>query len=180
MDTLNSTLPPPRRHKFLPVIGLVLVIIVSFGSGYYAGEERGAQRAIGSGQVFGKETGPPADYLKSDVNFDLFWQVWKLLQEQYVDRPIAETKLFYGALSGLVAGIGDPYTVFLDPKTAADFNQELAGSFEGIGAEIGLRDSQIVIIAPFPGTPADKAGLKPKDLFIDINGRDTSVLTLES
>ena len=179
MDTLNSTLPPPRRHKFLPVIGLVLVIIVSFGSGYYAGEERGAQRAIGSGQVFGKETGPPADYLKSDVNFDLFWQVWKLLQEQYVDRPISETKLFYGALTGLVSGVGDPYTVFFDPKTANDFNQELSGSFEGIGAEIGLRDNKIVIIAPLPGTPAEKAGLRPKDHIIAIDGKDTGGMALD-
>src|SRR3989344_3866265 len=167
-------------RKTFSAIGLLLLVILSFGSGYYAGEERGAQRAIGSGQVLGKETEPPPDYLKSDVDFNLFWQVWKTLQDQYVDSPIAETKLFYGALAGLVAGVGDPYTVFLDPKTAADFNQELAGSFEGIGAEIGLRDSQIVIIAPLPGTPAEKAGLKPKDRIIVINGRDTSGMTLES
>ncbi|OGL60978.1 hypothetical protein A3H10_01905 [Candidatus Uhrbacteria bacterium RIFCSPLOWO2_12_FULL_46_10] len=180
MEEFNTIPSPPRRRKILPLVGLLLVVIFSFGAGYYAGEESGLQKAIGSGQVFGKESDPPAGYLKSDVNFSLFWQVWKLLQEQYVDRPIAETKLFYGALSGLVAGIGDPYTVFLDPKTAADFNQELAGSFEGIGAEIGLRDSQIVIIAPLPGTPAEKAGLKPKDRIIVINGRDTSGMTLES
>lgn len=161
------------------MIGFLLIIVASFGSGYYAGEERGIQKAIGSGQVFGKEAKPPADYLKSDVNFDLFWQVWKLLQKQYVDRPISETQLFYGALSGLVAGVGDPYTVFFDPKTANDFNQELSGSFEGIGAEIGLRDSKIVIIAPLPGTPAEKAGLKPKDYIVAINGKDTGGMALD-
>lgn len=180
MEAPNPTLSLSRRRKFLPLVGLLFVIIISFGIGYYAGEERGAQKAIGSGQVFGKESSPPPDYLKSDVDFDVFWQVWKLLQQQYVDRPISETKLFYSALAGLVAGVGDPYTVFLDPKTANDFNQELSGSFEGIGAEIGLRDNKIVIIAPLPGTPAEKAGLRPKDHIVAIDDKDTAGMALDA
>lgn len=155
-------------------------MVFTFALGYYAGEERGEKRALGSGQVFGKESEPPAEYLKSDVEFSLFWDVWEILQKQYVDSPIAETKLFYGALAGLVAGAGDPYTVFLDPKTATDFNQELSGSFDGIGAEIGLRDNKIVIIAPLPDTPAEKAGLRPKDHIIAIDDRNTGGMTLES
>lgn len=176
----NGLTSTNRGRKFFWAAWFLIVILVSFGLGYRTGEEHGAERAIGSGQVFGKETEPLAGYLKSDVNFSLFWDVWKILQEKYVDRPISETAMFYGALEGLVAGVGDPYTSFLDPKTASEFNQELAGSFEGIGAEIGLDDSNIVVIAPLPGTPAEKAGLKPKDRIIFIDGKVTSGMTLEA
>ena len=186
MDQTNKLLnteftSPTRRNRTVTIVlASALIIIFSFTAGFYVGEERGAQKSIGSGQVFGKEKSPPSEYLIKDVNFDIFWQVWNLLQDEYVDRPIAETRLFYGALQGLVAGTGDPYTVFLDPKTAGDFNQELAGSFEGIGAEIGLRDSRIVVIAPLSGTPAEKAGLKSKDSIMAIDGRETLGMSLEA
>lgn len=167
----------PLRSLFLLCVALLLVT-GGFAAGYHTGEERGAQRALGSGQVIGKRS--PADrHLSQDVDFQLFWDVWDILQQEYVDRPVPDTKLFYGALAGLVAGVGDPYTVFFDPKTAEEFSQELSGQFEGIGAEIGLRDNQIVVIAPLPNTPADRAGIKAGDAILAIDGTPTTGLTVE-
>lgn len=167
-----SAISAPRRRA-LKIIGLVVIIMLAFGSGYSLGNVEN-----GSGQIIGKNS-PAPSYLNHDVDFDLFWNVWDMLQKKYVDQPILDTKLFYGALSGLVAGVGDPYTVFLDPKTAKDFSEELSGSFEGIGAEIGLRDNQIVVIAPLKDTPAAKSGVEAGDAILAIDGVDTANMMLE-
>jgi len=144
---------------------------------YRLGEERGTQAALGSGIVTGKNASAPT-YISKDVDFGLFWDVWQALQDSYVNRPLPDTKLFYSALSGLVAGAGDPYTVFMDPKIASDFNAEISGSFDGIGAEIGIRDEQLVIIAPLDGTPAALAGIKSGDAIRTIDTTDTSGMSL--
>jgi len=159
------------------VVSILALLAIFFIAGYKSGQERGIQEALGSGTVAGKDTTARA-FLSNDVNFSLFWQVWNLLQNNYVQRPIADTKLLYGALSGLVAGVGDPYTVFLDPKTAADFTSELSGSFEGIGMEIGVKNEQIVVIAPLADTPAAKAKIEAGDTIRAIDGTDTTGMTL--
>ncbi|MBI5466318.1 MAG: S41 family peptidase [Candidatus Kerfeldbacteria bacterium] len=79
----------------------------------------------------------------------------------------------------MVAGLGDPYTVFMNPETAKQFNQELEGTFEGIGAEIGIRANQLVIIAPLPNTPAERAGLRPGDKILAIDNFDTSGMAVD-
>jgi carboxyl-terminal processing protease len=152
-------------------------LVAFFSAGYKSGKAKGAQEALGSGSLSGKTTPSPA-YLSNDVDFSLFWQIWDLLQNNYVSRPLSDTKLFYGALTGLVAGVGDPYTVFLDPKTAADFSSELSGSFEGIGMEIGVKKDQLVVIAPLANTPADKADIKTGDIIRAIDNTDTTGMSL--
>lgn len=133
----------------------------------------------GTGTVHGVGSEPPS-YLSQDVNFQQFWDIWQLLQKEYVDRPVSDTKLFYGALAGLVAGVGDPYTVFFDPATAKEFDDELAGTFEGIGAEIGLKDNRITVIAPLEGTPAERAGIQTGDVIRSIDGQDTTGMSVEN
>jgi carboxyl-terminal processing protease len=86
----------------------------------------------------------------------------------------------YGAIKGLVDSLNDPYTVFFDPKSATDFQQEISGKFSGIGAEIGMnKDNQVVIIAPLKGTPAEKAGLMPQDAILKINGTSTAGMNVD-
>ncbi|MBI5038096.1 MAG: S41 family peptidase [Candidatus Kerfeldbacteria bacterium] len=114
------------------------------------------------------------------VNPQLFEDVWNTITTKYVGTPVDETKLFYGALHGLVAGLDDPYSRFLDPDETTKFNQELSGSFEGIGTEIGIKNDQLTIIAPLPDSPAAHAGLKARDLILAIDGTDTLNMSIDT
>ncbi|MDD5110751.1 MAG: S41 family peptidase [Patescibacteria group bacterium] len=114
------------------------------------------------------------------VNFQEFWQVWDYVKENYVQGNVSDRELFYGSLRGMVDAVGDPYSVFLEPTTSAEFQQDLSGSFEGIGAEIGLRNSAITIIAPLPGNPAERAGLRAGDVIMTINGESTAGMPLDA
>lgn len=113
------------------------------------------------------------------VNYSLFENVWEEVKTKFVKQPVDEKKLFYGALTGLVASLGDPYTNFLDPELTKVFKSEISGSFEGIGAEIGIKNDKLMIIAPLPDSPAEKAGLKPMDQILQIDGLETSNMALD-
>ncbi len=116
-----------------------------------------------------------------EVNFDQFWDVWDKVKEKHVDKDNIDDKdLFYSAIEGLVKGIGDPYSVYFPPVEAEEFAKDLAGEFEGIGAEIGIRDDQLVVIAPLPESPAQKAGLVAGDKILSIDGDDTFGSTVEA
>jgi carboxyl-terminal processing protease len=114
-----------------------------------------------------------------DINQDFFGDVLTAIKQQYYKQPVSDKDLFYGVLRGLVSGLGDQYSVFFDPQQAKDLKTELSGSFEGIGAEIGLKKGIITIVAPLEGMPADKAGLKAGDQILAINNEDTLSLSLD-
>lgn len=128
--------------------------------------------------IFGTTITVPAD-IANDVDFDLFWQVWSLVREKYVDQPVSDQDLFDGALQGLLYGLHDPYSTYFTPTMAEDFSQELSGSFFGIGAELGLSDSgTLTVIAPIADTPAEAAGVRAGDSIISIDGVDTLGMTV--
>src|SRR6185312_15196186 len=85
------------------------------------------------------------------------------------------------AISGMVQSLGDPYTMFLPPAAQTNFQQQLAGQFTGIGAELGGTPDgkQILIIAPLTGSPAEKAGIKPGDVILAVDGTSTQGWTLQ-
>lgn len=104
------------------------------------------------------------------VDFEIFWDAWDLLKKKHVDRDSIDSQsLVYGAINGMFASTGDPYTVFFDPEENKIFKEVIDGSFEGIGAEIGIRDGFLTIVSPLDGSPAEKAGLRPKDKIIAID-----------
>ncbi len=115
-----------------------------------------------------------------NVDFSLFWQTWDLLAKNYIDKTALDPqKLFYGSISGMVAAIGDPYTVFLPPQEQKSTTEELSGSFDGVGIELGFnKDKRMVVMAPLDGTPAQKAGIKPLDMIVKINDKDTNGMSL--
>lgn len=117
---------------------------------------------------------------KLDLDFKLFWDTWDLLSRSYFDKKaIDPTKLFYGAISGMVAALGDPYTVFLPPQQQKFSKEELNGSFEGVGIQLGFnKEKRLVVVAPLSGTPAQKAGIKPEDMIVKIGDKDTTNMTL--
>lgn len=116
------------------------------------------------------------------VDFKLFWDIWGLLSKNYIDKKALDpNKLFYGAISGMVAAVGDPYTVFLPPQQQTSSKEELGGSFEGVGIELGFsKDTppRMIVISPLDGTPAKLAGIKPQDLIVKIDGKDTTGMNL--
>ena len=114
-----------------------------------------------------------------NIDFNLFWQTWDRLEEKYVDqKKIDPVKMFYGAIKGMVASVGDPYTFFLTPEENKDAKDDLGGKFTGIGAQLGLKDNQIIIIAPLKDSPALKAGIKAGDIIKKVDGESTEGWTL--
>lgn len=109
-------------------------------------------------------------------DFTQFWQVWNTIKERYAYQPVDETKLYYGAIAGLVESLNDPHSLYLPPTEAKEFAQDLAGEFEGIGAEIDVRDNQLIVLAPLTGSPAEKAGLKARDAILLIDDKETAGL----
>lgn len=165
------------------------IIGLSFYSGYVIGngkvsvpfsqkENEEVRQSPKNGKVINAGKAPPK-YLNKDVNFNLFWDVWKKAQTNYLVKDTPDTKLFYGALTGIVSALNDPYSVFLDPETAKKFDESLSGTFEGIGAEIGMKNEQIVIVSPLPGTPAEKAGLRAGDKILAIDKTSTLGMLLD-
>jgi carboxyl-terminal processing protease len=115
-----------------------------------------------------------------DIDFSLFWEAYHKLQEKFVDKSkIDPRQIIYGAISGMVKSLGDPYTVFLTPEETKRFVEDVKGTFEGVGMEIGIKKGQLQVIAPLEGTPAYRAGLKAGDKILKINDTPTVDLTLE-
>ncbi|MEI7620060.1 MAG: S41 family peptidase [Candidatus Falkowbacteria bacterium] len=174
-----------KNKHFWKLSGVAVLCIISlfcaFSTGAYL-----SQNSNGFGELVQKEVNYfGVDKLNSasataDIDYNLYWKVWNTLKEQYVDKgKLDDQTLFYGALKGLVAATGDPYTVFMDPKENKQFEDDLAGTFEGIGAEIGIRDEVVTIISPLNDMPAAKAGLKAGDQIFAINGTSTANMTVD-
>jgi len=117
--------------------------------------------------------GLPARLDYSSVN-----DVYQALKRKY-DGKLDEQKLLTGMKKGMVEAAGDPYTAYFDVDGAKAFNEQLSGSFSGIGAELGKQGNDIVIISPIAGFPAEKAGLKSKDVLISIDGQDATGLSVD-
>ncbi len=117
---------------------------------------------------------------EKEVDLSLLWGVWRLLRKHYVaPDDLQIDTMVYGAVSGLVAAVGDPYTVFMTPLDTKSFEDSMSGTLEGIGAQLDFADNAVVVIAPLKGSPAEKAGLLPKDIIIMVNGKDIDGLSLE-
>ncbi|MGB0757133.1 MAG: S41 family peptidase [Patescibacteria group bacterium] len=164
------------KSKTVPVVLIIALVAVSFVIGKEYGQTQGHftddPRLIG-------DTDKP-NYLYKDVDFDLYWDVVDVVTEKYIDADeVLDTELFYGSLGGMVASLGDPYSVFLTPKVTEDFTEELSGNFQGIGAEIGIKKEVLTIIAPLPDSPAEKAGLQPGDYILEVDDVSTQDMALD-
>ena len=151
------------------------VVGAGFGVGVYVGYSQGpAIDQVTS--LYNKETAKPAE-----VDFSPFWKAWSLVEEKYVAAGdgLDRQRMVYGAISGMVDALDDPYTVFFPPAEKELFESEIEGRFEGIGAEIGMRKSILTIISPLTGSPAAGAGLLPGDKIVRIDDTVTSDLTLD-
>ena len=159
-------------HKIFKVVFLVLFAIVFYFAGYLVGHKNLAFEKNYRPKIINKEL-----YKPKTVDFSLFWQAWNAVTEKYVGTPDYQ-KMIYGAISGMVNALGDPYSSFMEPSATKSFMDELSGSISGIGAEIEKKEGNLVIVSPLDGSPAQKAGLLPSDQILKINDEDTANLDL--
>ena len=173
-----------KNKKIILGVSLLILAIIIFFIGLVVGLnkqldlEKSPSGIQDTGRVLNTDALP--EYLAKDVNFKLFWKVWDIIRSKYIDRDqITDAQLFYGSMKGVVAALGDPYSVFLDPVISEEFTEELSGKFQGIGAEIGMKQERLTIISPLPESPAEKAGLKPGDKVMAIDGNETTGISLD-
>jgi carboxyl-terminal processing protease len=153
-------------RKIIASLGLVLII---FGSGIAVGK---GDIHIWGGKVVSSSSAP------SQLDYSSVDAVYGILKNDF-DGNLNQTKLTEGLKAGLVNAAGDPYTEYFNPADAKAFNNELSGSIIGIGAELGSdADKNIVIVSPLSGYPAEKAGLKPKDIVAAVDSQSTQGMSV--
>jgi len=159
------------------IAGALLTGVVIFFVGFYMGGKFEVQSVVAQ-SVLNKDT-------TASTTADLapFWQVWKILNDKFVQthakKIVTDQDKVWGAIQGLAAAYGDPYTVFFPPDESKSFNEEIQGNFEGVGMEIGMRNDILTIVAPLKNSPAYKAGIKSGDQIIKINGSSTASLSVD-
>ncbi len=177
----SGSLDSSRGFKRAVFSVLVMVLMLSsFAAGMYAASsndvfsEAAKKETVFLGKMTGAYSTDSGGRLQKDVDFDLYWELWDDLKQKYVDKDgLNDKKMFYGSLAGLAASLGDPYTTFMNPQEYKEFEDGMAGTFEGIGAEVGIKDDIITVVAPLSGMPAENAGIKAGDRILAVNGTST-------
>ncbi|OGM21414.1 hypothetical protein A2863_00515 [Candidatus Woesebacteria bacterium RIFCSPHIGHO2_01_FULL_38_9b] len=163
---LNNNMPKINFTLLRNLLIFSLIVSVSFTFGYFFGYKGFKTTEDRYGKVTITRELPVE---KQDVDFGLFWKVWDTLGAKYYDKTkLVDGDMVYGAIQGMVSAIGDPYTVFLPPPDNKVVQEDLQGSFEGVGIQIGFKGKQLAVTAPLPGSPAEKAGVKAGDFIIGI------------
>jgi carboxyl-terminal processing protease len=117
----------------------------------------------------------------TESDFRLMREAWDRIQQSYVDRPAVDgQRLAYGAIGGMVDALGDTgHSRFLSPEMVKAQHEFTLGEFEGIGAYVEMKDGHLVIVAPMDGTPAQQAGLRPGDVILQVDGKNTAGLPID-
>jgi carboxyl-terminal processing protease len=154
-----------KKKSLVLILGLILLV----GAAYFLGFQSGVQRA--EPKIVYRDNPEIA------ADFSLFWKTWDFFKENYVyNKNLTDRDMLYGAIDGMVNSAGDPYSIFFKPTDANKFEQDLSGSFGGIGAEIDIRNGQLIVVSALKDTPAERAGLKSGDKILKINDIFTSTL----
>ncbi len=160
------------------------------GSARIAGIALGIFTAFFLGALFGGRMSQATLLLSGSeqvpqyVDLDPVWKAWRLLEERFVatattSEQLTEQDRVWGMIEGLAASYGDPYTAFMPPRASRQFEEEISGSFGGVGIEIGMRDGALTVIAPLRGTPGERAGLRSGDIIAAIDGISTQTMSVD-
>lgn len=162
-----------KLRIFLIILALLILITASYSFGYGAGAVGNYLRPTVGYVITNQDKGKP-----KEIDFSLFWQVWDQVHQKYVGE-INDEELVRGAINGMIGGLGDPYSILMKPEESKGLLDELSGSFGGIGVELVVRNNYLTVLAPLKDSPADKAGLKPKDIILKIDDQDAVKMTFE-
>lgn len=161
--------------KFQIIFVSFLFSASTFAGGFYLGKR---------GFIYEIKRNPPEIKIinqtpnAEDVDFGLFWEVWSLVENKYLERPVDGQKMVHGAIQGMVQSLGDPYTSFLPPQINEIVTNSINGTYQGIGAELGFKDDQLIVVAPLDGSPAIAAGVKAGDKILKIEDGNTFGITI--
>jgi carboxyl-terminal processing protease len=150
------------RNTFLILSFSVLV----FAAGY---ETAKVKLGRSDNQLIQRFTSNSGEGAVTAADFSKFWEVWKRLENSYVDpSKLDYAKMTWGAMEGLAQSLEDPYTQYLPPKENKQASEDLNGAFFGVGIELGYKDETLAVVAPITNSPAEKAGVKAGDLILHI------------
>lgn len=169
--SLEQPQTPKKGMKFTKIFGVVVATIVIFGLGVGVGN---GQIQVGSDSVFRK---PISKGLPADLDYASVEELYDTLRQGF-DGQLDTQKLLEGLKQGLASATGDQYTEYLNAEEAKSFNDDLNGTFSGIGAELSKDKQLIIVVSPIAGYPAEKAGLQPRDVIAEINGESAYDLSI--
>lgn len=164
-----------KAEKFQRYLIVTLFVIGSFFGGWYFGKR---------GYLFEVRKNPPeikvVNRYPNDqtIDFGLFWRIWNLVSSEYLERPVDGQEMLYGAIEGMVNSLGDPYTSYLPPEVNETVMNAINGVYEGIGAELGMEEGQLIVVAPLDGSPAKDAGVRAGDKIVKIEEESTVGITI--
>lgn len=161
-----------RRSQSILISTVLITSLLSFSLGWFFAKNIETE---GAGEIpLSASAGNAQNIANPNLN-----EVWAKLNNDYYDASkLNAEKLKYGAVKGLVASIGDPYTVFMTPDEYKEFDSGLEGELEGIGAQLGVKEGKLIVIAPLKDSPAEKAGVKRGDIIYKIDGEMAGDMTL--
>ena len=159
-------------------IGYILISLILIGVIFTIGIYLGYTRRPEIDKVTSVTNKTPN--FDTNADFTAFWKAWNVLKEKsiYSDK-ITDQDRVWGAIQGLAGATGDPYTTFFNPEDNKLFKEEIKGSFSGIGAEVGMQDKVLTIIAPLKDSPSFKAGIKKGDKILKIDKTSTTDLSID-
>ncbi len=147
------------NRRFLGILGVVVLVAGAFAAGY--------------GAALRRVNDDPA-------RFSLLREIERLVDTRYIDHQVTDPQLLYGAARGMLAAVDDPYTRFMDPRAFKEFQESaFSGQFTGIGIVMDLKEGQVIVVSPIPGTPAARAGLLAGDRIVQIDGHPTRDMALQ-
>lgn len=173
-------------QRAIHILTIVILPLITLTLGWQLGMRYEYQQLENQFQelefLFGGDSGSGHTIVspEEEVNLSLMWAVWRLLLKHYIEpQDLQVQTMLYGAVGGLVRAVDDPYSVFMTPSENEAFHESLDGTLQGIGAELTLRQDQIIVVAPLKGSPAAATGLQPEDVILAVDGEDIFGETLD-